>query len=311
MTQAILHSLDDGSDIPPGGEVHVLATAGGIELRVARWRESTTGTNRGTVVVFHGYTEYIEKYYEVVRELRAQGFAVVTFDWRGQGLSTRLLPNRYKGHVEDYAHFLSDALLVYEGFVRAGMSRPHVLLAHSMGGHLGLRFLQDYPGRFERAVLSAPMLGWDQFPLSVARAVAAANVALGQGTSYTWLRGDPDPNNPVNDVTSDEKRFARNGEYLQRAPELHLGGPTWRWLQQATASTMRIMDRDRLIRVKTPVLVASAEDDRVISSAKHEPLPFLNPAFTVRTIEGAMHEILQETDEVRARFWDRFERFLR
>ena len=73
---------------------------------------------------------------------------------------------------------------------------------------------------------------------------------------------------------------------------------------------MRILDRERLIRVKTPVLVASAERDRIVSSSRHEPLPFLNPAFTVLPIAGAMHEILQETDDLRARFWAGFDRFL-
>ena len=261
------------------------------------------------MLLFHGYTEFIEKYYEVIGHLRSRGYSVVTFDWRGQGLSTRLLPNRCKGHVEDYADFLSDALLVHEECI-VDLPGPHLLLGHSMGGHLGLRFLQDYPDRFEKAVLSAPMMGWDQFPLGVARAIAEANVALGQDTSYTWLRGDPDPHNRVNDVTNDQERFKRTMAFWDKVPDLKLGGPTWRWLQQATSSIARIMDRDRLIRVKTPVLVASAEHDKIISSSKHLNLPFLNTTFTILPIANAMHEILQETDEVQARFWKGFDQFV-
>ena len=309
MSQAVLHSVSEG-DVPPGADVRVLETSDGVELRAARWTTSTAGATRGTVLLFHGYTEFIEKYYEVVNELRERGWAVATFDWRGQGLSTRLLSNRNKGHVEDYAHFLSDALLAYERLVLPDMPGPHVLLAHSLGGHLGLRFLQDYPGRFDRAVLSAPMLGWERFPLLAARGVAAAHVALGMGTSYTWARGDPDPDNPVNEVTSDQQRFERNQAFCIQVPDLRLGGPTWRWFEQANASTMRILDRERLIRVKTPTLVASAERDRVISSAKHADLPFLNPTFTVLPVAGSMHEILQESDEIRARFWAGFDRFV-
>jgi len=297
-------------DVPAGGEVDILHTPDGVDIRVARWATPTTNSARGTVLLLQGYTEFIEKYYEVVDELQARGFSVVTFDWRGQGLSTRLLPNRCKGHVGDFADFVSDALLVYEEALYDQLPEPHLLVGHSMGGHLALRFLQDYPGRFERAVVSAPMLGWDHFPLSVARAVASTNVALGMGTSYTWLRGDPDPNHPVNDVTSDARRFARAQAFCDQVPELRLGGPTWRWLQQATASIARIMSRERLIRLKTPVLVASAARDKIISSSRHAELPFLNPTFTVLPIADSMHEILQETDEIRERFWAGFERFL-
>ncbi|MDG2306904.1 MAG: alpha/beta hydrolase [Candidatus Binatia bacterium] len=308
MTQSVLHSVVEG-DIPPGGEVFTLRAPGGVDIRVARWTAPENRASCGTVLLFHGYTEFIEKYYEVIGILRARGYSVVTFDWRGQGLSTRLLSNRCKGHVEDYADFLSDALLVHQQCV-VDLPRPHVLLAHSMGGHLALRFLQDYPGRFDKAVLSAPMMGWDQFPLGVARAIAATNVALGMGTSYTWVRGDPDPNNQVNDITSDQARFKRGMAFWDKVPDLKLGGPTWRWLQQATSSIARILDRDRLIRVKTPVLVASAGRDKIISSDRHLNLPFLNTTFTVMPIAKAMHEILQETDEIQAQFWKGFDQFV-
>lgn len=307
MTQAVLHELAPG-DIPEGGEVRVVQAPDGARLRVATFPARPGRAARGTVLVMNGYTEFIEKYYEVIARLQSRDFAVVTFDWRGQGLSSRLLSNRFKGHVEDYADFLSDALRIYEEFV-APRPRPHLLLGHSMGGHLALRFLEDFPGRFERAVLSAPMLGFDQFPLSLGRAVSSASCALGFGTSYTPVRGDPDPANPVNDVTTDQQRFSRAMAYLDKVPDLRLGGPTWRWFQQATSSISRIMDRERLIQVKTPVLVASAELDTIVSPDKHAPLPFLNTSFTVLPIEKAMHEILQETDETQERFWAAFDQF--
>ncbi len=309
MTQATLHAVP-GHEVPPGAEGSVLETTDAVALRVARWPASTTATTRGTVLLFHGYTEFIEKYYEVIQELRARGFAVATFDWRGQGLSTRLLSNPCKGHVEDYAHFLADADRVYAEVVLPDMPRPHLLLAHSMGGHLGLRFLQEFPDRFTHAVLSAPMLGWDRIPAPLLRALATAHVAAGKGGAYTWLRGDPDPDSPVNDVTTDAARFARNQAFLNAVPELRLGGPTWRWLQQAATSITRILRRDRLARVKTPVLVASAEHDTIVSSARHQLLPARSPAFTVLPVAGAKHEILQETDAIRARFWDGFDRFV-
>ena len=260
-------------------------------------------------MLLHGRSEFIEKYYEVIEELLVRGWAVVTFDWRGQGLSTRPLANPMKGHVEDFAQYTSDALLVYEELILPDMPGPYLLLGHSMGGHCGLRFLQEYPERFEKAVLCAPMLGWDALRTVPMRAAAGVQVALGQSTSYTFLGGDPDISQLPAELTSDQARLARNQAYVQQTPALALGGPTWRWVQQATRSIARIMRRDQLIRVKTPVLVSSADADTVVSPSQHRTLPFLNPTFTIDSIAGAMHEILQERDEFRERFWTAFDRF--
>ena len=58
---------------------------------------NSTGTARASVVLFGGRGEFIEKYAtEVVGELLARGFAVLSMDWRGQGLSSRMLADPAK-----------------------------------------------------------------------------------------------------------------------------------------------------------------------------------------------------------------------
>src|SRR5271156_3351386 len=83
-----------------------LKTRDGVSLRYARW--APPPGRKGTVCIFQGRAEFIEKYFEVVRDLRARGFAVATFDWRGQGLSQRLLNDRLKGHVGSFAEYATD-----------------------------------------------------------------------------------------------------------------------------------------------------------------------------------------------------------
>src|ERR1700694_105030 len=80
-----------------------IATPDGVNLRFARW-EPPPG-RKGTVVVLQGRAEYIEKYFETVRDLRARGFAVATFDWRGQGYSDRVLRNKRKGYVQSFSQY--------------------------------------------------------------------------------------------------------------------------------------------------------------------------------------------------------------
>ena len=67
----------------------------GVALRFARW--APPPGRKGTVCLFQGRAEFIEKYFETVRDLRARGFAVATMDWRGQGLSERALRNSPQG----------------------------------------------------------------------------------------------------------------------------------------------------------------------------------------------------------------------
>ena len=98
---------------------------------------------RGTVVIVcPGRTEFIEKYFEVARDMQARGFAVVVFDWPGQGLSGRDLPDPLAGYVDSFETFVE---ALRRGLIAIGQKavRPHVMLAHSMGGAIGLEAMRS------------------------------------------------------------------------------------------------------------------------------------------------------------------------
>src|ERR1044071_6980190 len=92
--------------VPEDAVSGTLKTPDGVELRFARWPPPPG--RKGTVCLFQRRAEYIEKYFETVRDLRARGFAVATLDWRGQGLSDRPLSERRKGHVRNFAEYAND-----------------------------------------------------------------------------------------------------------------------------------------------------------------------------------------------------------
>ena len=291
---------------PPGAKVEVLEASDGRKLRTARW-EPGEAVARGTVLLLHGYTEFIEKYYEVVERLLARRFAVVTYDHRGQGLSERIMPER--GHQTDFADLVADAALVHDAFA-AGRGGPQLLLAHSMGGNVGLRLLQEEPGRFDRATLSAPMLAIDPLPGWLMRAVASAHVGLGLGESYAWGAGDHDPDAPQNRVTSDAARFERALSFWRAEPALVVSGVTWRWVREASRSMALVVRSDRMARIETPTWIASAGRDQVVSSRAHEEVEVLSPKVERTLLPDAMHEILQESDEIQHDFWTRFDAFV-
>ncbi|WP_204328396.1 alpha/beta hydrolase, partial [Stenotrophomonas maltophilia] len=75
------------------------------ELRAAYWWPTGRVGAKGTVCLLQGRAEFIEKYYETIGDLRRRGFAVVAFDWRGQGESARDVADPHKGHVGRFGHY--------------------------------------------------------------------------------------------------------------------------------------------------------------------------------------------------------------
>ena len=143
--------------VPDNVVAGALKTPDGVNLRFARW--APPPGRKGTVVVLQGRAEFIEKYFETVRDLRARGFAVATFDWRGQGLSDRALGDRHKGHVRNFVQYGIDLDAFMEQVVLPDCPPPIFALGHSMGAAIGLRACHDGSRWFDRMVLSAPMIG--------------------------------------------------------------------------------------------------------------------------------------------------------
>src|ERR1700752_2431846 len=123
--------------VPEGVGSGMLKTPDGVSLRFARW-DPPPG-RKGTVCLFPGRTEFIEKYFETVRDLRARGFAVAVLDWRGQGLSERALSDPQKGHVGDFAEYDVDLDTFMKEVGLPDCPPPLFALAHSAGGAVLIR----------------------------------------------------------------------------------------------------------------------------------------------------------------------------
>src|SRR5215207_10165260 len=167
--------------IPRRGNVMRIETEDGLALRAARWRP-TARRDRGTICILQGRAEFIEKYFETVRDLRRRGFAVVAFDWRGQGLSDRQIGDPYKGHVRSFGEYSLDLEAIRANVLEPYMPKPHFGLAHSMGGAIALVEAREGRLPFERLVTTGPMLAL----CLVKSPNAAAASALGHGAI-----GDP------------------------------------------------------------------------------------------------------------------------
>ena len=302
--------------IPSGAQTGYFKGHDGLRLRFARWRP-TRGPQRGTVCVFQGRGEFIEKYFEVVADLRRRGFAVATLDWRGQGGSERLLYNSRKGHVRSFADYDRDLAIFMKEIVLPDLQPPFIALAHSMGGNILLRNAAGPDSWFERMVLSAPMIAIGptqlRYPPPVPRAYAETMCTLGLGRLYApggsddSLEMEEFEDNPL---TSDAERYARNKMVIEAAPRLGLGAPTVRWLRSALRSIARLTAPDYPLQVKVPLLLFAAGMDTVVSTTHIEEFGLRLKVGAHVLIPQARHEILQETDEVRKDFWAAFDSYL-
>lgn len=297
--------------IPAGAIAGTIRTSDGIDLRFARW--ASTAGNRGTVCVFQGRTEFIEKYFETVNDLLKRGFAVATLDWRGQGHSARQLPNPRKGYVKSLAEFEVDADAFMQQVVLANCPPPYFALAHSMGGAALVRVAHSGKQKFERYVLSAPMIDLHGLNGSIiGRAVARSMRFFGRDKEYV-KGGDVDgPRQSFDktDLTWDPVRFARNEAIVARDPSLEIGRPTVAWVNAAYDSIDEFKAADYARKITQPMLIVGARDDTIVSTDANQRFAERLPSGKKRVIDKSRHEILQEKDAVRDQFWAEFDAFI-
>ncbi len=291
----------------------MLKTPGGVELRYARWQPPAG--RRGTVCIFQGRGEWIEKYFETVRDLRARGFAVATFDWRGQGLSQRALRDRHKGHVRDFSEYDTDLETFMREIVLPDCPPPVFALGHSTGATVLLR--AAYKGRrwFDRMVLTSPLIalaGIRSMPTSslivrTLRYAGFGSMDVPGGSKIGVMEKRPFMGNIL---TSDPVRYARNQAVLEAEPALSLGAPTVAWCDAAFRTMAMLRERSFPSKIRQPILILAAGADVVVSNTAIEEFAGLLRAGSQLVVAGAKHELLQEADRYRSQFWAAFDAYV-
>ena len=300
--------------LPAAASVSDAATADGHRLRVFDWPPGEGIDPRGSLLWLGGRADFTEKYLETFAHWHARGWHVTSFDWRGQGGSGRLLDDAGIGHIDDFATWIDDLAAFWADWTRRA-SGPHVVLGHSMGGHLVLRALVERRIAPTAAVLVAPMLGFEAGPVPPAAAARAVAV-LGRAASTrrAW-KGNERPASARASrqgfLTSDLTRYADETWWKETDHTLGLGPPSWGWMAAAYRS-FAVLERPGAVEgVDVPVLVLGTEGDKLVS-------PRAIRAHAARLARGTLHmwdagvahEILRERDEIRDDALARIDAFL-
>jgi len=298
--------------VPEGAVTGIFKTPDGVAVRFARW--APPEGRKGTVLVLPGRAEFIEKYFEVVGETRRRGFAVAMIDWRGQGLSERMLADPRKGHVGSFAEYDLDLETFVREIVLPDCPPPLFALGHSMGSVMLIRAAQKGRRWFDRVVLSAPMIGLaGRAGTRFAAVTARTGRLFGLGRSYVPGGGSKAVASlPFvgNVLSSDPVRHARTAAIVEAEPMLGLGSPTVAWVDAAYRAMRELGEPQYPERIRQPILIVAAGQDEVVSTP-------LTGIFATRlrvgshlVIAGARHEILMERDRYRTQFWAAFDAFV-
>lgn len=302
--------------VPSGAVAGTFPGHDGKPLRYARF-EATRGPRRGTVCLVTGFTEFIEKYFEMIADLRRRGFAVAVMDWRGQGGSYRLVTADQRGHIGSFSEYENDLAAFMREVVLPDCPPPYNAFGHSMGGHVLLRCASRPGCWFERLILSSPMIALtrDQlgFPKPFVRFVAEAACLIGLKSQpvpgvQDWRESSVDF--ASNKLTSDRERYSRSRALVEAAPQLTVGVPTLGWLRAAMRSMAQVSEPSFARNISVPALFFIAGKDTIVQPSAIEDFSARMKSGTHVILANAKHEICQEEDGIRGRFWAAFDAYM-
>ena len=247
-----------------------------IALAMAAWIPPTP---KAIALVCHGHAEHLGRYSHLVTALVGRGYAVYGQDHRGHGRSsgTRALAMRFDDFVDDFHHLLERARRDHPGL-------PVVLIGHSMGGLIAVRFALEHEDELTALVTSGPALVIDDGVSAMAKRIGGI---LSRITPAAPLpRGD-----------SGEDKLTYDPEISRQFgldDRTHHGPTRFR-----TAHQMLVAGEDarhRADEIRLPLLAMHGADD-TLTYPRGTQLLFERAASTDKTLKlwpGMKHEIFNE-----------------
>ena len=287
--------------VPEGAVEGTLKTRDGVALRFARWPPPPG--RKGTVCLFQGRAEFIEKYFETVRDLRARGFAVATLDWRGQGCrsarcaTAQGLCAQLRRNIRSTSKPSSTRSCCR--IVRRRISRSPIPWARPfscappMRGHRW----------FDRMVLLAPMIALPGMrrcgrPACWCRALRFMGLGAHVRAGRRCIRAEAA-------AVHRQSAHLRSGALCPQRrgargrAALATGWPTVAWADAHSASWPSCSQPSYPGRIRQPMLVIAAGLDAIVSTPAIDEFAVRLRAGSHLIVPGARHELLMEQDRFR------------
>jgi lysophospholipase len=266
-----------------------------VEIYYKYFLQSSRETEKGAILISDGRTEAVVKYKEMIYDLFKNGYSVYIHDHRGQGFSERMTQDSDMGFVDDFQNYIDDMKTFYDSILLPNKHRKVFLLAHSMGGAIGMLYLEQHPSDFNAAAFSSPMLGLP-FP-------TCTFIGMLAGDEPEYAMGNTDYENGIepfveNTLTNSEVRYVRMLEVFDQYPKARLGGASYQRVNKSCEAFDEIFNNYE--NVRTPFILFSGSEEVIVASSSHNE--FVNKVIdnglnaNGYLVSGAKHELFIEKD---------------
>jgi len=289
---------------PPGWSWNHFTNADSAQIRYGSCKTDLT-SEKGTVVILPGFTEFAEVYFETARDFLAHGYNVYVMDWRGAGGSDRYPEKADRSNTLGLRHDENDLEQFLSMIVKQHAKKPIFLVAQSLGSHIALRYLHDNQEVVAAAALSAPPLNC---PATTAPPWAVSFYSWlmcknNRGDDYVDKQGDWKYMAPhvskMSTHSHDPVRVRLEEAWCTIDPGLSSGGATWNWLWQFQQSCDLLNSSGYAAGIKTPVLIGCALADRIADTKLDANYAKQIDGSEVYSGDDARHELFLEDDQHR------------
>ena len=296
---------------PEGIKSYFINMNDGIKIRVCHWLQKNK-KSIGTIFLQQGHNEFIEKYFETIQEFIDRGYSVICFDWRGQGMSERIIDDINKAFITDFKRHDRDLEEIIEKIIDPFFPKPLIGIGHSMGGCLMLSAFHNRPEKFAFGVLSAPMLGFKNEKFL--KTSSSLMNYFKKDTDYL-IGSKPNMGNETpfeeNDLTSDPIRYKRIQMLIRKKPSIRLWGVT-NGFAKAVNKRFKIMrEKNWAEQINIKILIINSLKDRVVYTKKITEMSMRLKNSKMIYFDNCEHEVLMEKDEHRLMFWKEFDNFIK
>lgn len=255
------------------------------------------------LIISPGRSEVIEKYAELIFDLKEKQYDILVFDQLGQGLSQRYTEDSQVGHIETYDKYVAalKELLDQKAFANY---QKKVLYGHSMGAVISHLFAAKNPHAVNKLILSAPSYQINLGVLNrpVAKGLLWAMKVAGMEKSYGPGLGPYKREKfEENTLTNSQVRFTEyRAELFNRHPDLALGGPSVNWIDRSIRIGEKLEKGE--YKVSIPMVILQAEKDTVVINEGQDNVCPHQEQCRIIKIKDSKHEAFIENDMIRNSF---------
>ena len=256
------------------------------------------------LLILPGRQEPLEKYAELAFDINHNQLfppmTIIIVDHRGQGLSGRMTANSQIGYVDHFEDYISDSKKILSSRMSELGCKSNYLLAHSMGGAIGLGLLLEDQLKFKAAVFSAPMwmINTKPYPNLMASMISGMNDILGNAKKYALGQHDYIESTLSETTTTHSPIRFEMAQQIYRENHLtKVGGVSNRWIFESLKFTKKLRSQSKEIHI--PIVVLQAGQDTFVKKEGQDQVCGKIKLCQKYFFPTSFHEIFMENDKIR------------